>query len=102
MFSYIGAHLYELNTNPANKFAHVFCLTYARWCACSTDYMNKLEYVCLCLRLTRKNTNKTQIDMTIINTRMFGIMFDVNLLFASFKISTFMNKPLFIHTSEKL
>ena len=33
---------------------------------------------------------------------MFGIMFEVDLLFASFEISTFMNKPLFIHTSEKL
>ena len=42
------------------------------------------------------------IDMTRINTRMFGITFEVGLLFASFKISTFMNKPLFIHTSEKL
>ena len=42
------------------------------------------------------------IDITIINTRMFWIMFEVSLLFASFKISTFMNKPLFIHTSEKL
>ena len=29
-------------------------------------------------------------------------MFEVSLLFASFKISTFRNKPLFIHTSEKL
>ena len=36
------------------------------------------------------------------NTRMFGIMFEVSLLVASLKISTFMNKPLFIHTSEKL
>ena len=42
------------------------------------------------------------IDMTSINTRMFGIMFEVSLLVASLKISTFMNKPLFIHTSEKL
>ena len=33
---------------------------------------------------------------------MFGIMFEVDLLFASFEISTFMNKPLFIHTSEQL
>ena len=33
---------------------------------------------------------------------MFGIMFEVSLLVASLKISTFMNKPLFIHTSEKL
>ena len=45
------------------------------------------------------NHNK---DMTIVNSRMFGIMFEVSLLFASFKISTFMNKPLFIHTCEKL
>ena len=42
------------------------------------------------------------IDMTIINTRMFGIMFEINLLFASFKISTFMDKSMFIHTSDKL
>ena len=42
------------------------------------------------------------IDMTSINTRMFGIMFKVSLLVASLKISKFMNKPLFIHTSEKL
>ena len=42
------------------------------------------------------------IDMTSINTCMFGIMFEVSLLVASLKISTFMNKPLFIHTSEKL
>ena len=42
------------------------------------------------------------IDMTSINTRMFVIMFEVSLLFASFKLSTFMNKPLFIHTGEKL
>ena len=42
------------------------------------------------------------IDMTSINTRMFGIMFEVSLLVASLRISTFMNKPLFIHTSEKL
>ena len=33
---------------------------------------------------------------------MFGIMFEVSLLVAFLKISTFMNKPLFIHTSEKL
>ena len=38
------------------------------------------------------------IDMTSINTRMFGIMFEVSLLVASLKIFTFMNKPLFIHT----
>ena len=42
------------------------------------------------------------IDMTSINIRMFGIMFEVSLLVASLKISTFMKKPLFIHTSEKL
>ena len=42
------------------------------------------------------------IDTMLINIRMFCIMFEVSLLFASFKISTFMNKPLFIHTSEKL
>ena len=42
------------------------------------------------------------IDMTSINTRMFGIMFEVSLLFVSFNIFTFMTKPLFIHTSEKL
>ena len=42
------------------------------------------------------------INMTSINTRMFGTMFEVSLLVASLKISTFMNKPLFIHTSEKL
>ena len=54
MFSYIGAHLFELNTNPENKFRHVMRLTYARWCTCPTDYMNKLEYVCLCWRLTGK------------------------------------------------
>ena len=42
------------------------------------------------------------IDMTSINIRMFGIMFEVSLLAVSLKISTFMNKPLFIHTSEKL
>ena len=35
--------------------------------------------------------------MTSINVRMFGIMFGVG-----FKISTFINKPLFIHTSDKL
>ena len=35
--------------------------------------------------------------MTIINTRIFGIMLRSVCL-----ISTFMNKPLFIHTSEKL
>ena len=40
--------------------------------------------------------------MTSINIRMFGIMFEVSLLVASLKISTFINKPLFIHTSEKL
>ena len=43
---------------------------------------------------------KSQKDMTIINTRMFGITFEVSL--ASFKLFTFMNKPLFIHTSEKI
>ena len=42
------------------------------------------------------------IDMTSINTRMFGDMFEVSLLVASLKLSTFTNKPLFIHTSEKL
>ena len=42
------------------------------------------------------------IDMTSINTHMFCIMFEVSLLVVSLKISTFMNKPLFIHTSEKL
>ena len=42
------------------------------------------------------------IDMTSINTCMFGIMFEVRLLVASLKISTFMSKPLFVHTSEKL
>ena len=62
MFSYMGAHLCELNTNPANKFAHVMCLTYARWYACSTDYMNTLEYVYLRWRLTGKN-DKTQIAL---------------------------------------
>ena len=46
MFSYIGAHLCELDTNPGNKVAHVMRSTYARWCACPTDYMNKPEYVC--------------------------------------------------------
>ena len=40
--------------------------------------------------------------MTSINTRMFDIIFEVSLLVASLKISTFMNKPLFIHTREKL
>ena len=44
----------NLNTNPANKVMHVMRLTYARWCACPTDYMNELEYVCLCWRLTGK------------------------------------------------
>ena len=48
MFSYVGAYLCELNTNPANKFAHVMRLTYSRWCACPTDYLNKLEYLCVC------------------------------------------------------
>ena len=38
--------------------------------------------------------------MTSINTRMFDIMFEVSLLVASLKISTFINTPLFIHTSE--
>ena len=65
MFSYIGTHLCELNTNPANKVAHVMRLTYARACACSTDYMNKLEYVCLCWRLTGKNTNSLKCSIYI-------------------------------------
>ena len=31
-------------TNPANKVAHVMpLLTYARWCVCPTDYMNKTQ-----------------------------------------------------------
>ena len=37
------------------------------------------------------------IDMTSINTRMLGIMFEVRLLVASLKISTFMNKPVYTH-----
>ena len=45
MFPYVGAHLCELNTNPANKVAHVMRLTYQRWCACPTDYrLDRLEY----------------------------------------------------------
>ena len=62
MFFYIGAHLCDLNTNQAKKFAHVMRLTYARWCACPTDnmYMNKQEYVCLRWRLTGKH------DITLI------------------------------------
>ena len=42
------------------------------------------------------------IDMTITNTSMFGVMFEVGLLIAYFKMATFVNKPLFIHSSEKL
>ena len=119
MFPYIGAHLCELNTNPANKVARVMFLTFARWCACITDYMNKLEYVCLCWRLSGKNRKHTNSlisaiyitpaikknpshqgtikqrysqvkysfnygnfssDMTVINTRIFGIMFEDSLL----------------------
>ena len=64
MFSYIGAHLCELNTNAANKDAHVMLLTYARWCACHTDFMNKLKYVCLCWRLNGK-TDKTLIAFNV-------------------------------------
>ena len=32
----IGAHVCELNTDPANTFAHVMRLIYARWFACPT------------------------------------------------------------------
>ena len=39
--------------------------------------------------------------MTIINTDMFGIMSVVGLLNATFKIFTFVELPLFIHTGEK-
>ena len=67
MFSYIGAHLCELNTNPVNKVAHVMRLTFTRWCACPTDYMNKLEYmyVCLCRKLNGKKNDKTLIVLNI-------------------------------------
>ena len=41
LFFYIVAYFCELNTNPANKVAHVMSLTYASWCAYPTDYMNK-------------------------------------------------------------
>ena len=64
MFCYIGAHLYELNTSPANKVVHVMFLTYACWCVCPTDYMNILEYVCLCWRLNGKN-DKTLIALHV-------------------------------------
>ena len=39
-------------------------------------------------------------DMTITNTSVFGVMFEVGLHITSFKISSFVDKPLFIHTSE--
>ena len=77
MFSYIGAHLCELNTNPANKVAHIMRLTFARLCACRTVYMNKLEYVCLCWRLFGKNkrqdTNslKCLIILSLGHTRAY-------------------------------
>ena len=64
MFSYIGAHLCELNTISANKVAHAMRFNYARWCAFSTDYMNELEYVCLYWRLTGKN-DKTLIALNV-------------------------------------
>ena len=37
-----------LHINPARKVAHVMPrLTYARWCACPTDYMNNFNrFVC--------------------------------------------------------
>ena len=41
-------------------------------------------------------------DMTITNTNMFGIMFEVGLLIVYFIIYTCVNKPLYIHISEKL
>ena len=41
------------------------------------------------------------IRMTFINTSMIRIMFEVYLLIAPFKIATFVDKPLFIHSSEK-
>ena len=41
-------------------------------------------------------------DMTITNTNMFGIMLEVGLLIVYFIISTCVNKPLYIHISEKL
>ena len=62
---------------------------------------NPYSYFCQLINYGSVCSNHN-IDMTIINTRMFGTMFEVSLLFASFKISTFMNKSLFIYTSEKL
>ena len=44
-FLFMASHV-VFHTNPAIKVAHVMPrLTCARWCACPTDYMNKLEYV---------------------------------------------------------
>ena len=39
-------------------------LTCSRWCACPTDYINKLEYVCLFWRLNGKN-DKTLIALNV-------------------------------------
>ena len=61
-----------------------------------------LDIAACAFMLARKRLTNHHMDMTIINTYMFGIMFEVALLIASFEISTFVNKPLFIHTSEKL
>ena len=48
----------------------------------------------------RSNHN---IDMTTTNTSMFGILFEVGLLIicTPFKTSTFVDKTLFIHISNK-
>ena len=42
-FVFMASHV-VLHTNLASKVAHVMLrFTYAHWCACPTDFMNKLK-----------------------------------------------------------
>ena len=59
------------------------------------------QVFCIILIIDGSVSSNHSINMTIINTIMFGSMFQVGLLIASFKVSTFPNKPIFYtHLSE--
>ena len=61
-FLFMASHV-VLHTNPAIKVAHVMSrLTYARWCACPTDYMNKL---CLFMLKITGKSDKTLIALNV-------------------------------------
>ena len=88
--------------NRYNQVPHLTQDTNGKVKNSQLDTTNESQEVRCNMYIVFHFSSKYDIDMTSIDTRMFGIMFEVSFLVPSLKISTFMNKPLFIHASEKL